>query len=139
MNRNMAGLDVLLEPIEDGEAGLIRQANVENDRVGHELLGQAQGLLGRSRDQGAKPHFAGQITQDGGEAVVVLNDQQDALRVGKRVSVILDFAWRPWLRGAGLVLARKLRDSGDARWFAQRDLCRVVRYGDRDRECASLP
>ncbi len=141
MDRDVARLDVAFQPVEDGESGLVGQSDIEHDRVGHELLGERDRFFGRSGNQAAETHFARQVAQDGGEGIVVLDDQEAAAAVGRRFAIVIDLPGWPGGRGAGR-RAYDRRDDGRARAdhprFARGYLGRVVRLGKGDREGAAL-
>ena len=56
------------------------------------LLGQRERFLGGARRPGTEPHFAGEVAQDRGEGLVVLDHQEDAPAVGQRIAVVIDAA-----------------------------------------------
>ncbi len=76
VHRDMAGRHVGLEAVEHGKPGLIRQADIENDRAGLVLPRQLERLFGRTRDKALKAHFMGKVTHDAGEAFIVFDDEQ---------------------------------------------------------------
>src|ERR1700722_12548769 len=138
----MARLDVPLESIENREAGFVRQADIENNRTGSELRGQGQRFLGGTRNQGAESHFAGQIAQNTGESVIVLNNQQDPLPVRRPFAVVFNSARLSRGLGARRFHLKSLSRGNDrdaSSWLAGGDFRRIVKFGNRNSESATLP
>ncbi len=139
VNRDVLGLHVALQAIEDRETRLVRQADIENDRARHMLLGERQRLLGGARHQGLEPHLARQVAQDAGEGLVILDHQQDAFADRQPVAVVIDFTERRRRRRGG---ANRLLTGGSGGkagpGLARRHRGGVVGRGNDEREGAAL-
>ena len=82
---------VMLQAIEDGPAGHVRQSDIERDRAGHEFAGQRQSGAAAQRDQRLDAALVRQVHQDAGKSDVVLHDQQDRIAGTNQVAVVVDF------------------------------------------------
>ena len=140
MNRNVSRPHVLLQPVEDCQAGLVRETDIEDDRAWRMFFGEAECLIRRAGDQGSEAHLAGEIAQDRGECLVVLDDQENTPLSGKRVAVILKLASNPWVDGGRRCIGGDRRHSHLHRWcFTRCDLRRIVGFRDSESERTALP
>ena len=92
MNRYMAGLVVALQRVQDRQTGLVRKADVKDDGARPVLFGELDRVLAITGHKTLERHFARQVPDDGGETIVVFNDQQRAPVHGQRVPIILNRA-----------------------------------------------
>ena len=101
---DVPGAEVLLEALQDHQSVRVRQAEVERDGVGLELLRQGEGLVAARGDQAAEAPLPRHLQQDVGEVRVVLHDQEHPVPRLNLVSVVLDLDGRPPLssRGGGV-------------------------------------
>ena len=69
-----------------------RQAHVEHDRVGLELVRERQAGVAAQRDEALEAPLARDLELRAGEVGVVLDDQHDPVALLDRVAVVVDLA-----------------------------------------------
>ena len=94
MDGDVAHLRVAFELIENPQAGMIGKVYVEKDGVRPIVRGGGQSLVGRVGHDALEAHFMRQVPQDGGEAGVVLDDENEP-GVGVRRSRSSSMVIRP--------------------------------------------
>ena len=73
----------MLQTVEQGPPGHIRQTNIEGDGVRGQIEGEAQSPVPTSGDHGLESVVVSQIEEDAREGEVVLDDQQHLDRRGR--------------------------------------------------------
>ncbi len=87
MHRDVACAGVVLQPVEHGEAGMVRQPHVEDHRMRQILPRRQHPVIGGRGDDALEAELMGEIEQDAGEGEVVLHHQdQPRARERERVS-----------------------------------------------------
>ena len=121
MHRNVPGLGIVLEHVQHAEAGLVRQVQVQQDRVGPVLRGGDEALAGGGGEHALVAQLVGQIAQDAAEAFVVL-DHQDVAGLGiEHVAVVVDVRHRRQrARGRRDARRRRRGRSGGGLWLRLR-------------------
>ncbi len=77
MDRQVRGLGIVPEQVEQDETVDIGQPEIEGDRIGLELAGERERPRARGRDHAFQPRLARHVEQDRGETRVVLDDQHE--------------------------------------------------------------
>src|SRR5580700_8035562 len=143
MNRNMTGTNVALQLIEHPKAGMVRQTDVQHDRVWKKFRGQRERLGRAAGDKAFELHLVGEIAKDASETLVVLDDQKDAPLTAEPISIIFDAPIRSSTRGWRRDRLRHLdseRGRGSSRRVRSRLHSRNAKgFGNEDCECAALP
>ena len=99
VDRDLAGLGVVLQQVEQDEAVDVVEAEIERDRVGPELARHRQRARAGGRDHALEARLAGEIEQDRGEGDVVLDDQHERI-AAEIVAVVADLERRRAARSA---------------------------------------
>ena len=77
MDRDVAGLGIVLQQVEQHEPVDVGEAEIESDRARLQLAGHRQRARARGRDHALEPGFMRDVEQDRGEGRVVLDDQHE--------------------------------------------------------------
>ena len=87
MHGNVAGAQVVLQPVEHEQAGMIRQADIEDDRMRQILAGKRHAIIRRAGHDAAEAEFTGEIIEDAGKGRIVLDGQHHTIarRQGRAV------------------------------------------------------
>src|SRR3984957_20931964 len=101
MNRNMTGANVALQLIEHPKAGMVRQADVQDDGAWNEFPGDIERLGRAACDKTFELHLVGKISKDVSETLVVLNNQKDAPLTAQPLSIVFDLRFRLRRGGGG--------------------------------------
>src|ERR1700722_16174167 len=142
MNRNMTGANVALQLIEHPKAGMVRQADVQDDGAWNEFPGDIERLGRAACDKTFELHLVGKISKDVSETLVVLNSQKDAPLTAQPLSIVFDLPIRPSRRSWRRDRQRRF-DSERGRGGSRRRRSRLYirgakRFGDDDCERATL-
>ncbi len=88
MDRNVARVRRILQPLQHVEAGAVGQAHVEQDRVGQELRGQFEAVGRAVRHQAAVAQLVRQVVEDVRELRLVLDHEHAAHLVARDGAVV---------------------------------------------------
>ncbi|MNH11073.1 hypothetical protein D3C72_1293020 [compost metagenome] len=73
MHRNVPGAGLLLEALQHGEAGVIRQAHIQQNRVGNETRRQLIALISGLGNQTAITQLMGQVIENAGKIRLIFD------------------------------------------------------------------
>lgn len=85
---NVAGVGVALEPFQNAEAGLVRQADVEQDGARPVLARELVAFVAGGGMDAVEIELVRQVVQDGGEAQVVFDDKDQPLAAAGATVVV---------------------------------------------------
>ncbi|MNZ62523.1 hypothetical protein D3C78_806480 [compost metagenome] len=108
MDRNMSGVGLFLEALQHGQAGVVRQAHVQQDRIGQELCGQLIAFVGTMGHQALIPQLMRQIEEDMRKTDLVLH-HQNAPTGKRRIAAVIGKAWCLWCDSPGFAWRRGCR------------------------------
>ena len=81
MNRNVGGVGIVAQQVEQDEPVDVGQAKVERDRAGPHLAHHRDRSRPGRGDDPLEPLLMGQFKQDAGERRVILDDQDEGMAV----------------------------------------------------------